>query len=574
MCKKLKALLAMLLMCCCLTADWVSAQQRAADRAAGGAATTGNGSISGRVLLQDQPLAGVTVLLFVSGVSESNQKAPQKTVTDARGGFRFTRVAAGSYTVKSVADNLSTVTYVSVFGQVMPISDVGKTVHISTGEAIEGVELIVQRGCVISGRVLDANGQPLIEERINVIYSYVHKEGGERDSPNRGDFLNPAMTLTDDQGNYRLYGLPAGSYAVSIGLDSSEKINVSASFGKVIPETYHPGVTEREKATFIELKEGEEATGIDITVGAARLKGYAVSGRVIDAETGAPVAGVICEYRQHNQWTSPPVAGGRAVSNADGEFLIKGVMSGRYETHVTSDSEYYSDSTAFNVMDKDVQGVEIKLHRGAVLSGTVIVEGDKPNLLAPLLPIMIATETKSSTFPSKETMETQVEPDGSFRLNGVRPGRVAIEVRGNPYLWLYTIAQGANNVTDGLTVKAGDRINDLWIVVGSGSGVIRGQVELTNMEWSSVREKRAHAFLKTKYGKTKKMRYSGVSSIDKNGRFFISGVPAGEFVVSINLETDQFPDYSEEQEITVTKGKDAEIKFVVTIKKPDGDKDG
>jgi len=88
-----------------------------------------------------------------------------------------------------------------------------KTILLSPGESVEDVDLKLVRGAVITGRVTDEEGKPVVEERIEL--QPADEKGGQRQmSPFSQNYQ---MFQTDDRGIYRLYGLPAGRYKVSVG---------------------------------------------------------------------------------------------------------------------------------------------------------------------------------------------------------------------------------------------------------------------------------------------------------------------------------------------------------------------
>src|SRR5262245_20861853 len=91
--------------------------------------------------------------------------------------------------------------------------------------------------------------------------------------------------MTDDRGVYRIYGVPAGRYTVAAGDPRYAPPDPRA------PTTSpcYADVTDAAKAGVVEVKEGTEATKIDITIGEAPT-GYGVAGRVIDGDSGTPIA--------------------------------------------------------------------------------------------------------------------------------------------------------------------------------------------------------------------------------------------------------------------------------------------
>src|SRR5207244_8183957 len=71
-----------------------------------------------------------------------------------------------------------------------------------------GVEIRLQRGGVITGRVLDDFGEPMA--LITVAVEQVVRVGG------RVEFTRHLAADTDDTGAYRIFGLPAGEFVVGL----------------------------------------------------------------------------------------------------------------------------------------------------------------------------------------------------------------------------------------------------------------------------------------------------------------------------------------------------------------------
>jgi protocatechuate 3,4-dioxygenase beta subunit len=524
-----------------------------------------SGTISGRVTYDGKPMAGVTVALFEGLSPISDQKAMAKTVTDSEGRFELVNVAAGTYRAKPVTPDFF------VPHEHPELFDMGKVVNVGVGEKVSAVEFALQRGAVITGRVLDGNNQPIVEERVHVVFvserSYQHLR-----------FQNSAMAMTDDRGSYRIYGLPAGKYQISVGTTRWQLAMAAKSSRRVFKATYYPSVTDEKQARLIELKEGEEAKNIDISVVGETLKTFKVSGRVIDGETGNPIEGLSCVYKNGDFPTVMPVIGvSQQPTNGRGEFLIEGVLQGRYTGSIQSHSNFYSDNLNFEVKDSDVRDLEIKVHRGAVIKGKVIIEGkNNQDDLASLFPISIFAQSDDHILLTDDATQTAIEPDGSFQLSGVPPGNMKIRATNNlkeKKLWLLYVEHKGKNISEGLNVKSGDEISDVIIVAASGAGVIRGEVQLKNGDWDKISEAAVIALPKTKYGVLMVANMANIMPVGKDGRFFLAGVPPGEYVVILNLEVYMQPDREAMQMVTVTRGKDAQATFLVDLKPAEKDKD-
>jgi hypothetical protein len=218
-------------------------------------------SISGKVTMKGKGVAGIVVGLRVND-SPGPQTSRYRSVTDQDGNYRITNVPRGNYQVVPAP-----------LGFVLLGEMAAKTLLITEGETVEGIDFALVRGSVITGRVTDSDGRPLIEEQIKLL----PVEGTNQ--LDQSYMVAQVNTRTDDRGIYRAFGLRQGRYKVSVG--QGEDGFYGGVRGSRYKQTFHPAVTDPAKATVIEATEGSEATNVDITVGRT-LAGFAVSGRIID----------------------------------------------------------------------------------------------------------------------------------------------------------------------------------------------------------------------------------------------------------------------------------------------------
>src|SRR5262249_36192889 len=145
----------------------------------------------------------------------------------------------------------------------------------------QNVTITMIRGSVITGRVTNAAGDPIVG--IAVKATRVRDESGRPDN-NTAISFQPERT-TDDRGVYRIYGLAPGSYLVSAGGGSNLGFSVRQTpFGGRMA-TYYPSST-RDVATELRVVGGAEVTGIDIRYREER--GFVISGKVTGAPSSAP----------------------------------------------------------------------------------------------------------------------------------------------------------------------------------------------------------------------------------------------------------------------------------------------
>jgi hypothetical protein len=163
--------------------------------------------------------------------------------------------------------------------------DSGKSIVLKAGESVVGMDFSLVKGGVISGTIIDENDKPVARTGITVLQLAVKHPNGQlaEFSPSHWYLINE----TDAQGRYRLVGVPTGKYLVRIGND----VAAPPSRGKFYPFTFAPGTPDEANAKIIEVTEGGEVRGVNIKLNPPEPL-YAAQGRIIDAATGLPMAGV------------------------------------------------------------------------------------------------------------------------------------------------------------------------------------------------------------------------------------------------------------------------------------------
>lgn len=490
-------------------------------------------SIAGKVTLRGTPVQGVLVLVR-SDPPTGGDFATGKT--DANGQYRITHLPAGSYSVAASALALT-----SAEGR----DQYGRRITLDRGETRENVDFSLIRGGAITGRVSEANGRPIVEEQISII---ALTAGGEQRY-----YRGYQMMSTDDRGVYRVYGLPPGRYKVSVGAGAGSSYRRLDQGQTYYPLTYHPAVTEEAKAGIVDLIEGGEVSGVDIVVG-TRVRTFEASGRIVDAETGQPQPGINWGY------------GGNAMSTfgrqseANGGFRITGLMPGRYSVFAGCEGDYYMDQVEFDLTDHDVTGLEIRRHRGASISGKVIVDGvSDPAVLNKLNQVSLSAGGVGSS----------IDPDGSYYFCGLRPGRVKLSAGSSRRsgFWLLRVERDGVDLREGIDVSPGDHVTDVRIVLGYATGVIRGQVTVPGYDLPQGVRFQIHA---RRLGDEDRSRIL-FADTDERGRFVMEGLISGEYELSAgsnfsSVAGARIPRMQPvTQRVTVTNGAESAVTMIVKV---------
>src|SRR5215813_11060777 len=333
--------------------------------------------VSGRVTIDGEPAQGVVVMLR-RGDDRRIQLGvgipPILTATtDAEGRYKFSDVAAGGYIVSVHAPAYA------LQVERRRRSDAGKGLNVSENDNLENVDLTMTRGGVVTGKVTDEDGRPVIAESVTV---FRLDQQGKRIQTNA--FEPFGREETDDQGIYRIFGIEAGLYLVAAG-SSPEEINTR--MGGFYRRTFHPDTTDESKAKVIEIKPGGETENVDIRI-ARSTRGYAVSGRVIDAETGKPVPGMMIHYgimKERGSGTSLSFNLVNWPTNSAGGFRLEGLSPNIYKVGVANldKTGFYSDQVDFEIVNGDVTGLQLKLSRRAPSSAVTVAEAHRSPAILP-----------------------------------------------------------------------------------------------------------------------------------------------------------------------------------------------
>jgi hypothetical protein len=505
-------------------------------------------AITGRVTIENEAAPGVVVTLQPASSGWPLPPPVARATTDKEGRFQMNNLPDGRYYLVPLAP-----AYFAPSEDRMIAS--GKPVTLTKGETLEGIELKLILGGVITGRVTTAGGQPVIGREIYT-----------RATDPRALQQLPVMSAggsrfrTDDRGVYRIYGLPPGRFIVSVRSETPGQPGW----------LFHPGVTEESRAGQVDVVAGKVVENVDIKLPPI-TRSYEASGRVIDEATGQPIPKISVDRSVLGANSNGAIAHvGPQPVDERGAFRFPNLAPGRYAVYISIGGEYYSDQVIFNVTDQDVTGLEIKARHGASLSGVVDIEGARdPSVLSAPSRLHVGVGKQAGGMGAG----SDVGADGRFRITGLSPDKFRF------ILWS-TTQQGRLSLLgaerDGFPlpewfeVAAGEQVTGLRIIVAFGAGVVRGQVQIvggTLPEGSrmSVSARRADF--------TGRPSSAAPASVDTRGRFIIEGLATGAHEISL---TAYVPSQSGggrlsplqpsvKQTVSVTSGAESEVTLTLDL---------
>ena len=355
------------------------------------AAPQPTGSVTGHVFCSDThlPARMASVILVPAAVARRSADSAQEsasatqTETSLDGSFTLAKVAPGSYYISAEKVGYIAVAHKvlgMVFGNPDGLSQAQRdalaevlTPIVVVANHAATAELTLIKGAAISGTVRYDDGPPDSQAFVALL----HKDKSAKWVPYvtaTFSMREDGGVLTDDLGNFRIAGLPAGEYmlkaSVGYSIDDGESVSV-----------YPPNVTRRRDAKIVKLNDGEESAGNNIEIPLSKL--HLVSGTVISAESGAPVnsARVELHYADDDSLLDQTTPDG----DAD-EFRFAYVPEGEYNIKVTRAADVTSRTKACaNCPVEQPEGEKI-LREYEDASQSLIVKGETNGLAIQVKP--------------------------------------------------------------------------------------------------------------------------------------------------------------------------------------------
>jgi hypothetical protein len=270
----------------------------------------------------------------------------------------------------------------------------------------------------------------------------------------------------------------------------------------------------------------------------SRAATFSAVGRVIDAVTGQPIAGAHFVYGRPAKNTNNGgfVNYAIAQTNKLGEFRLNHLNPGQYALYISASvdhSDLYSDVVNFDIVDADIANLEVQARHGSKLGGWVVPAGvTNAATLERLTSVkLVASVPSLGNLRVGISNVTNVSPDGSFEVKGLRPGKVFVALKADNEtlngLSILRIERNSGEVKQGFELKSGEDMLDLRVVIADGTGVIRGQVKVEGGTLPDGARLVASISNQLRFA-------NGYADVDQDGHFTISGLASGTYQIALN----------------------------------------
>jgi hypothetical protein len=391
---------------------------------------------------------------------------------------------------------------------------------LAPGQKMPDLIFRLRKLAVISGRVLDEDGDPIRDVDVSAVRRSLHGAQAKND-----DF---GGSRTNDLGEYRLYDMPPGRYFLVATPVVSYSGSPSAGTLKIYQPIYYSGASDISRATAIDLKSGDDISGIDFTLALSTPpRTYNVRGHVADTagDIHNEFAFVVLIPRKTRAEIASDDFKTDQVDRKSGEFAISGVSPGEYTVMAILAGGGHRATQNVTVTANDVDDVSLSFGRGVDLPARVAFDG-KSAARAASFSLLLEPREEGSRFDFRSTA-AETQPDGSYLFRGVDDGiyTVRAESRCEDCFLKSASVNGVDVFEHGLEVSSGAVSGRLDVVYSSNSGSLSGTVTTKDdLPAAGV----LVVLVPDPGSHLKPVEYSSVNT-DQYGHFEVRGIPPGHY---------------------------------------------
>lgn len=473
-------------------------------------------------------------------VSSPDARDGRIATTDAQGRFELKELAAGRYTMTASKGGFVSLQY----GQRRP-SESGTPIELGDGQTIDKLAIALPRGSVLAGRITDEFGEPVANATVTAM-RYGYAAGGRRMLPTNA--ANSRDT-TDDQGHYRLFGLPPGEYYVTAMLRTGGPEITDPMGGEQsgYASTYYPGTPNVNEAQRVKLAVSQENSNVSFGLIATKL--VKLSGQVITS-SGAPASnGMIILMPAGG-------AGGMAMQGANGArvdqtgaFKLSNVAPGRYTVQARlggfggpggrggaggpGDGELAK--LDLSVGADDVDGLMLVTAPGAKATGVVVSDtGDPLDFRAQQLQVASRVADADAQPLGGGGGQARVADDWTFELSNLTEARL-IRVTAPQGWTLKSVSLNSQDITDTpMEFPAGQTVTGLQVMLTKKVSALTGVV--ADAKGKPVLDATVLIFPSDEKLWTYQSRFIKAARPDQDGTYRVTALPPSDSYLAIALQ--------------------------------------
>ncbi len=472
-------------------------------------------SIEGRVLRSDDGTPLKKAIVTAMPQQSKPPVRPTSVVSDADGKFLFQDLEPGRYSLAAARTGYAR----QMYGQRSPTGP-PTTLTLLAGQRMKDIVFRLLAGGAVSGRVVDEDSEPVSGVRIQALrWGY---RNGKRELISGGGFAQ-----SDDRGDYRMFQLAPGRYVIIASYSGSMYMGggVTMSYGAgdvandAYPPVYYPGVNDPAQASALEVRAGDDLTGINFRL--LPTHAVRVTGRVLKY-TGEAARDVFVQIMPR-QATGFISSNRGTMPDAHGTFEFRAVAPGSYVVWAQQqeDGKRYQARTVVEVGNSDVDGVALMLRPPVDVLGRVRLDGSLDLSSSTVRVILMPQDF----IPIGGGVSATLNSELGFTLANVGEGDYMLRVYGlPPDAYVSSAFMGKRDVLrDGVSLRAS--AEPLQIVVSASGARLEGSVLGENNQPFAG----ARVVLVPEEAQWKRQDLFKITSSDQYGQFLLRGIAPGKY---------------------------------------------
>jgi hypothetical protein len=444
----------------------------------------GTATVRGRVV---DGLTGQALPRAKVRMNGRDPRSSRVATTDAEGGFTLTKVPAGPLMLQA-----EKATYLPGSFPDRRRTMRASSVNLAEGQTVDNVTIPLFRGGAISGRVIDAYGDPVENASVQAVFVPPPSRSG---ASARGAMRSSQST--NDIGEFRLGRLEPGQYYLLVmperrGWNSPDDLSTAPG------RTWYPGVASIDQAQAITLERGASFAGADfqmLETTLTKVTGFVLNGKGAPAKNGHITARTTSATKgMPAGWGGGggPDAGGSGLDqngNFDlllqpGEYVLEAMAPQGEDGGRQGRMEMDRGQVRLVVGGEAISGVTIVTGTGGTVSGRFVFKGTAPP------PTSFAGFNVGFGGPNGAGMgedcraftRPAVNPDGTFSVENMW-GACVVRGGGAAKGWTFeSVMHNGNDITNrpieftagrsisGVEIVYSDRVADLTLTVADERG--------------------------------------------------------------------------------------------------------
>ncbi len=466
------------------------------------------------------PVAGAQL-----AVERMGRRMSFETRTDGLGYF-LVGVPEGVYRLDADRSGYVPATYGSRNGR-------PNFLRVSPGRRVE-IAMRLSPSSTIEGRVYDEDGLPLADARIEVLtlgYGGFGKHRLLRATAMR-QRLEPVQS--DENGDYRITNVGEGTYYVrAIPAAPPE----SGALVDGMSPAYYPGFLNPDLAAPVQIPEGTEVRAIDFSIprrSPRRIFGRVVNGVELSGEGDTAYKFYLVSKNVSISASSLNVPDHDPDPEA---FELRNIAPGSYDLYVSwgyrriPDNPFlYVGRTSLDVTDEDITDLSVAIDPGVEVLGRIDLLGSAGDMARDLgrniSLLLVHADGMPGPLSPTALLARQgfIEPDGTFRLPYVFPGRYFLVPSIPESLYASTVRFGTRDIL-GRPFEIGPDGGGLILEINGPGGQAEGRV----VDRNDAPVMDAQIVLVPGIGLREDFVSYKTATSDAMGRYQVSGIRPGPY---------------------------------------------